>query len=220
MAERGGVLGVILAGGANRRFGSHKALARIGSETILQRTSRALAPAVARCVIVANEPGPYRNVGIDIRPDRLPGMGVLGGILTAVRWAEDEGHEAALVVGCDMPFLSSSLLVRLAEEADDTGVVVPASAGPRGFEPLCAAYGTGTGAAIRKALDSGHRAIVSFFDEVPVRIVDFETVRGLGDPARIFLNVNRPEDRDLAERLLNETPDGTTSPMDDRDEST
>jgi molybdopterin-guanine dinucleotide biosynthesis protein A len=220
MAERSRVLGVILAGGANRRFGSHKALARVGGETILERTSRALAPAVARSVIVANEPGPYRNAGIDIRPDRVPGMGVLGGILTAVCWAEEEGREAALVVGCDMPFLSPSLLLRLVEAAEESGVVVPASEGPRGFEPLCAAYGIGTGEAIRRRLDSGERAIVSFFDDVPLRILDFETVRGLGDPTRIFLNVNRPEDRDLAERLLDGSHEATPSPTDDRDEST
>ncbi|MCL7983186.1 MAG: NTP transferase domain-containing protein, partial [marine benthic group bacterium] len=92
MAERDKVLGVILAGGANRRFGSHKALARVGGETILERTIGALASAVGRCVIVANEPDPYRDAGLETRPDLMPGFGVLGGILTAVRWAEKEGQ--------------------------------------------------------------------------------------------------------------------------------
>jgi molybdopterin-guanine dinucleotide biosynthesis protein A len=207
MAGRSQVLGVILAGGANRRFGSHKALARIGGITILGRTLEALKAAAERCVIVANQPDPYRESGLEIRPDRTPGIGVLGGILTAVRWAEEEGREAAIVVGCDMPFLSPSLLATLVEEADPGGVVLPASEGPRGFEPLCASYGVGTGDAIQAALDAGERAIVSFFDEVPVRILDYEIIRGFGDPARIFLNVNRPEDRDRAERLL-------TGPMD------
>lgn len=220
MAKRSQVLGVILAGGANRRFGSHKALARIGGETILQRTVEALAPAVARCVIIANEPGPYRNLGLDIRPDLMPGRGVLGGILTAVHWAEEEGRAAALVVGCDMPFLSPTLLVRLVEETDAMGVVVPASEGPRGFEPLCASYGTDTGDAIRRSLDAGERAIVSFFDAVPVRILDFETVRGHGDPANIFLNVNRPEDRDRAERVAAGKPENAPVPMDSDHETT
>ncbi|MCL7961957.1 MAG: molybdenum cofactor guanylyltransferase [marine benthic group bacterium] len=219
MAERDEVLGVILAGGANRRFGSHKALARVGGETILERTIGALASAVGRCVIVANEPDPYRDAGLETRPDLMPGFGVLGGILTAVRWAEKEGQEAALVVGCDMPFLSPSLLLRLAQEADAASVVVPASEGPRGFEPLCASYGTETGDAIRRSLDAGERAIVSFFDEVPVRILDFETVRGFGDPASMFLNVNRPEDRDRAERFATRTPGNSPESMDGHHEA-
>ncbi|MCL7956928.1 MAG: molybdenum cofactor guanylyltransferase [marine benthic group bacterium] len=219
MAERDKVLGVILAGGANRRFGSHKALARVGGETILERTIGALASAVGRCVIVANEPDPYRDAGLETRPDLMPGFGVLGGILTAVRWAEKEGQEAALVVGCDMPFLSPSLLLRLAQEGDAASVVVPASEGPRGFEPLCASYGAETGDAIRRSLDAGERAIVSFFDEVPVRILDFETVRGFGDPASMFLNVNRPEDRDRAERFATRTPGNSPESMDGHHEA-
>jgi molybdopterin-guanine dinucleotide biosynthesis protein A len=206
-------LGVILAGGANRRYGSHKALARIGSRSILERTIDALVPAVRRTVIVANQPGPYRSVGLPIRPDLRPGLGVLGGILTAVRWAEEEGYEVALVLGCDMPFLPSALLRRIAEEADVKSVTLPASDGPRGFEPLCGAYGTGTGTEIERILESGKRAIVSIFESVPLRIVDFGIVSKFGDPATMFLNVNRPEDRERAERIAAGSGGTTTHGM-------
>ena len=184
MAPPNRLLGVILAGGANRRYGSHKALA-----------------AVQQAVIVANEPEPYRGCGAAVRPDVRPGLGVLGGILTAVRWAGEERCEAALVLGCDMPFLPTSLLKRIADEADAEGVTVPASDGRRGFEPLCAAYGTGTLGQIEAALDRGERAVISFFPHVPVHILDFDVVNRFGDPSRMFLNVNRPEDRERAERL-------------------
>ena len=201
MAPRSRLVGVILAGGANRRYGSHKALARIGDRTILERTIDALAPAVRQVVIVANEPDAYRGCGLAVRPDVRPGLGVLGGILTAVRWAEEERCEAALVLGCDMPLLPTSLLTRIAEEAGPEGVTAPASDGRRGFEPLCAAYGTGTQEQIEAALDRGERAVISFFPHVPVRILGFDVVNRFGDPSRMFLNVNRPEDRERAERL-------------------
>ena len=201
MAPRSRLLGVILAGGANRRYGSHKALARIGGRTILERTIDALAPTVRHVVIVANEPELYRGYGPEVRPDVRPGHGVLGGILTAVGWAAEERCEAALVLGCDMPFLPTSLLARIAEEAGPEGVTVPASDGRRGFEPLCAAYGIGTREQMEAALDRGERKVISFFPHVPVRILDFDTVNRFGDPSRMFLNVNRPEDRERAERL-------------------
>ncbi len=116
MASRDEIAGFVLAGGANRRYGSHKALARIGGRTILDRTLDALAPVVDRVGIVANEPEPYLDTGLPVRPDLLPGRGVLGGILTAVRWASDLGVESAVVLGCDMPFLPSELIGRIARE--------------------------------------------------------------------------------------------------------
>ena len=201
MAAREEVLGVILAGGANRRFGSHKALARIGDRTILDRTLDVLMPVVDRIGIVANEPEPYLQTGLPVRPDLKPGLGVLGGILTAVRWAADEGAETAIVLGCDMPFLPSPLLSRISRAATRNLVVLPASDGPRGFEPLCAAYGTATAEAIEGALERGDRAIVSFFGDVELLILDFDEVRSFGDPYRMFWNVNRPEDRAHAERM-------------------
>lgn len=209
MATPDRCLGVILAGGANRRYGSHKALARIGGRTILERTIDALAPAVERTVIVANEPELYHGSGLTVRPDIRPGLGVLGGILTAVRWAGEENCEAALVLGCDMPFLPSPLLARIVEAAGPDSVTLPASEGRRGFEPLCAAYGTGTRDAIEAALSRGERAVISFFPQVPVRILDFDIVHRFGDPGRMFLNVNRPEDRERAEILATGGP-GTT----------
>lgn len=201
MASRGEVMGVILAGGANRRYGSHKALARIGDRTILDRTVGVLSPVVSRVGIVANEPEPYLHLDLPVRPDLRPGLGVLGGILTAVRWAAEHGAESALILGCDMPFLSSRLLDRLAGDASRELVVLPASDGPRGFEPLCGAYGTATADAIDRALERGERAIVAFFGDVELRILDFDDVRSCGDPDRMFWNVNRPEDRVHAERL-------------------
>lgn len=201
MERREEVMGVILAGGANRRYGSHKALARIGDRTILDRTVEALSPIVDRITIVANEPGPYLHMGLHVRPDLQPGLGALGGILTAVQWASDDGLEAAIVLGCDMPFLPSELIGRIALEAARELVVLPASEGPRGFEPLCAAYGTATAPAIERALDRGDRAIVSFFGDVELRILDLDEVRSFGDPDRMFWNVNRPEDRERAERM-------------------
>ncbi len=201
MAGRADIAGFVLAGGANRRYGSHKALARIGGRTILDRTLEALAPIVNWIGIVANEPEPYADCGLPVRPDLLPGRGVLGGILTAVHWASELGMNAAIVTGCDMPFLPSPLIGRIARDADRNLVVLPASDGPRGFEPLCAGYGTGTAGAIESALDRGDRAIVSFFRDVEIRIVELDEVRSFGDPHRMFLNVNRLEDRQRAERM-------------------
>jgi molybdopterin-guanine dinucleotide biosynthesis protein A len=208
----GTLFGALLAGGENRRFGSHKALAPVGGRPILDRALEALAGATDRIGIVANEPGPYLAAGRPVRPDLRPGAGALGGILTAVRWAMEEGCEAAAVLACDMPFVPGALIRRLADEAGPGIVAAPASAGRRGLEPLCAVYGVGTAAAIEAALDRGDRAVVSFFDEVELRVLDADEVRRFGDPGRMFWNVNRPEDRATADDLAA----GTRQPGNER----
>lgn len=201
---RRGVLGVVLAGGASRRYGAPKALATVAGERIADRAIRAVRQAAGRVVLVANDAPTFAVLGLPMRPDARPGAGALGGILTAVLWAEEEGCVGALVAACDMPFLSAALLEELRRDPRPDEAVVPASDSRRGFEPLCACYGVGCRPAIERALDRGERAIISFFADVHVRTLSPETVARFGDPARLFYNVNTREDREQAERWARE----------------
>lgn len=200
MSERDGILGAVLAGGRSRRYGSPKALAQVGGVRLIERAVRAVAAAADRTVIVASEQEPYGYLGLPVRGDERPDAGPLGGIHAAVRWAWMDGFAAALVVACDMPFVPAGLLRELASHVGPAVVSVPASPGRRGLEPLCAAYGTECLAAIESALDRGDRSVISFFEAVDVRILPLEAVSRWGDPSRLFYNVNRPQDRQRAER--------------------
>jgi molybdopterin-guanine dinucleotide biosynthesis protein A len=197
-------LGVILAGGANTRYGAHKALVEVGGRRIIDRVRDALAHTTDRIVLVANDQDAYRDVGLAMRADARPGLGSLGGILTAVRWAEDEERRAALVVACDMPFVSGPLLRLLAERAGEAEVVVPESGGRRGVEPLCACYATSCAAAIEAALARDDRRVIAFYEDVRVLRLDANEVRRFGDPAMLFMNVNTPEERVRAESIESE----------------
>lgn len=201
MAARKRILAVLLAGGQNRRYGSHKALAKIGGLPMIDRGLSTLDQVCPEAVIVANDPEPYEYTGRPIRPDTRPGTGALGGILSALEWAADDGCEGALVLACDMPFVPPALLSELVRRAERDGVSIAESDGPRGLEPLCAVYGVGCLPEIRRALDRGERAVVSFFSDVPVRLLDPSAVKQFGRPEKMFFNVNRPDDRLLAEEL-------------------
>lgn len=200
------VLAVLLAGGGSTRYGSPKALAEVAGRSILDRGLETLDAVAGPAVIVANDPEPYAAAGREIRPDVRPGTGVLGGILTALEWAEELGCDAAVVLACDMPFVSPGLLRRLARDAGPRGVSLPESDGPRGMEPLCAVYGVECADAITRALDRGERAIISFFSDVEVRRLPLAEVRRFGDPDRLFFNVNRPDERRRAEQLAADAP--------------
>ena len=82
---------------------------------------------------------------------------------------------------------------------DDADVVVPESDSRRGIEPLCAFYGPACVAAIERRIASGDRRVIGFYDDVRVVRLPATAVAQFGDPALLFMNVNTPEERVLAE---------------------
>ena len=199
---RSDILGVVLAGGRSRRYGSDKAFAELGGVSLVHRAARTLLPLAGRVVVVANDLDRHSLEGKPVRPDLVSGIGPLGGLHTAIAWAAEEGLRGAVVLATDMPFVPTPLLEDLVSRLDLDAAVVPASHGPRGFEPLCAAYDVGCLPAIEAAIERGDRAVISFFPAVDLRILELARVSSYGDPDTMFFNVNRPEDHLRADALL------------------
>lgn len=202
---RRGSLGAILAGGASRRFGSPKALARVGGRTIVERVRGALAEVVDEVVVIANEPALFAELGLPARADDVAGLGALGGIVTALRWARERGRPGALCVACDMPFVAPALLRTLLDHAEGAAeAVVPESRGRRGVEPLCAWYPVRALGAAEAMAASGERALHLFLGRVRTTRIPLAEVERMGDPEVLFLNVNTVEDHRRAMELEDE----------------
>lgn len=196
--------GAILAGGRNTRFGSHKALAEVGGRPIIERIRESLERVTPDLILIANEPEEYAGVGLRQRPDQISGLGALGGIYSALKWAEEEGRPGILAVACDMPFLSVPLLERLVTGAKGVDIVVPESESRRGVEPLCAYYSTSCIPAIEAQLERGDRRVIGFYDGLEVRRIPIDEVRAIGELDIIFMNVNTPDEHARAEEIVDE----------------
>lgn len=99
------ILGVVLAGGLSRRFGSDKALAEIGGRTLISLAVDTLSGWCEHVVVVGRETAPAPTL-----PDwPRPGMGPLGGLAGALHLAADEGYEAVLSCGVDAALLPDDL---------------------------------------------------------------------------------------------------------------
>ena len=166
---------------------------------ILDRVVDALTDATGSApAIFANAPEAAGwRPGFAIVPDVVPGIGALGGILTAV-----ETLGSAVCVAWDMPFVPGALLRALAGGLASADVVIPESGGSRrGVEPLCAAYGPACGPAIRAALARGDPRAVGFHGDVRVSRWPTAQVLMYGDPDVLFFNINTPEDLQHAEAV-------------------
>jgi molybdopterin-guanine dinucleotide biosynthesis protein A len=106
-----------------------------------------------------------------------------------------------VTVAWDMPFVTVPLVRALAAGLEGADACLPASQGPRGLEPLCAAYGPACGPAIEAALDRGDLRAIGFHDRVKTGILSSTQVRQFGEPATLFFNVNTAEDLQEADRL-------------------
>ncbi|MDH4133037.1 MAG: molybdenum cofactor guanylyltransferase, partial [Gemmatimonadota bacterium] len=149
-------------------------------------------------LLVANAPDaaswrPELRLVRDVRP----GLGAVGGLLTAVI----EAPAPVVVVAWDMPFVTAPLLRALADGLDGADACLPGSDGPRGMEPLCAAYGPACAPAIEAAVAGGDRRAIGFHDRIRVGILSGGTLAAFGDPAVLFFNVNTPADGAEAEAL-------------------
>ena len=191
--------GVILAGGqATRYAGRPKGLERVGGVRIIGRVVVALRGATDALLLVANDPSAAEWLpGVPTAPDVRPGLGSLGGIYSALVRAGGP----VLVVAWDMPFVPTALLAALRSTGAETDAdaVVPESGSPRGLEPLCALYTPACVSPIERRLDAGDLRVVGFYDDVRLARLPVETVATFGDPTRIFLNVNSPDDLARAE---------------------
>jgi molybdenum cofactor guanylyltransferase len=195
---------VIQAGGQSSRMGQNKALMPFLGRPLIERMFNRLAPLAQEILVVTNDPTGLEFLGLPLLPDLVPGKGVLGGLYTAVEAAR---QPRVAVVACDMPFASPALFSEQLRILDGEGVdvVIPTSGGSAaslGLEPLHAVYRRDTCLpAIRAAIEADRRKLISWFDDVRVRVMEIDEVRHFDPDLRAFLNVNTPEEFAHAESM-------------------
>lgn len=169
----------------------------MGGTRILDRLVAAFVTALGTApLLIANDPeAPTWRRDLHVVRDIREGLGALGGLLTAALSAP----APVVCVAWDMPFISPGLIEALARGLPGNDAFLPASGGPRGLEPLAAAYGPACVPAMEAALDSGDLRAVGFHDRVKVGILSVQRVRTIGEPDHLFFNVNTAADLEEAE---------------------
>jgi molybdenum cofactor guanylyltransferase len=192
--------GAILAGGASRRMGRDKALLLLDGSSMLERVFESMAPLTPRIRIMGRSLGLETRQGlIPAVPDRRPGLGPLSGIHTALLTASAEW---VLVVACDLPFVTTRFLRALvAARSPQVEAVAPRPAS--GTVPVCALYRTSCVPALEERLRIGRLGARDFVDSLSARFFDEAEISRIDPDGRCLLNVNTPEDYEMAARSSN-----------------
>ena len=140
-----------------------------------------------------------RERAIPLLPDRVAGLGPLGGLATAL---EDAGSEATvLLLAVDLPYLTKALLLRLLSVHWRVGsdLTLPLDAEGRP-QPLTACYEGRLAPLVGQLLARGERRLRALHSELETLspscccTIPYSAFSDLSGAERLFLNCNRQED--------------------------
>ena len=185
------ISGVILAGGASKRFGGkNKSKISIGGRTIMSRMIVVMEEIFDEIIIVTNSPEEYVDFNKHkIVRDQILKAGPLGGIHAAM---ETSSKDAVFVFAGDMPFISKKIItdqINKYTEGEFEALV------PRintFIEPLQAIYNNSAceflNALLRSNDNHAVRDFLSNLDTHYMQLEDSEETR------LAFTNINTPHD--------------------------
>lgn len=180
----------ILAGGQSRRMGRDKSQLQIENQTFTERIARVLKE-LTNSVTLVNPRQPQRD--FPTVSDVYPNWGALGGLHAALAACK---REWAIVVACDLPFVTARLFNYLTSLRDTHEAVVPLQPDERP-QPLCALYRVEP--CLPRAtelIETGHRRPLDLLELVNTRWVPFTELTKLDQAEKFFVNINTPEDYD------------------------
>jgi molybdopterin-guanine dinucleotide biosynthesis protein A len=197
------LVGLLLAGGQSRRMGGgDKALRELGGVPLLARVIERLRPQVDALVLNANgDPARFAAFDLPVVADSVPDFaGPLAGALAGLDWAAAHRPDCPFVlsVATDAPFLPRDLAARLVAAVTEAGADLACAASGGRAHPVFGLWPVRLRDDLRRAVvaegvrkvdrwTARHRLVTASFADRPV------------DP---FFNANRPEDLEIAARLL------------------
>jgi molybdopterin-guanine dinucleotide biosynthesis protein A len=174
-ATPGAFVAVVLAGGMSRRMGVDKAFVDVGGAPLVSRVAAAVRAAGAADVVAVGGDGPRLvTAGLRFVPDRWPGEGPLGGLVTALAAVaadrtDPTSDDLVFVTACDHPALDPALPGALRAALDGAPgalAAIPVVGGRR--QVLAALYRTAAGPLLEQRFIAGARSVQTALDGVPV----------------------------------------------------
>lgn len=174
---------IVLVGGRSRRFGRDKLREPVQGCWLVDHPIRALREVFGPRVAVVGECHPEVAARADmVIPDRYPGVGPIGGILSALEHTQG----SVFVLPGDLPRVSGGDLLAIlgvATRCPEAWAVLSRTDAP---EPCVGLYRLVASGSLRDRMLSGRMAI---YDAIPP-----DQVVWVPMPASSLLNLNKPED--------------------------
>ncbi|MFD0988190.1 molybdenum cofactor guanylyltransferase MobA [Methyloligella solikamskensis] len=198
------VAGLLLAGGRSSRFGEDKAFATLNGTPLINRAVARLGPQVARLAINSNsDPAGFAETGLPVIADPIANYaGPLAGVLAGMIWLRKTAPEIPLLVtaAVDTPFFPENLVESLMTQSGGLSLTMAASESDT--HPTFALWPVGLEQDLADYLERGGRKLHDWMGRQEAGICFFPAAEIAGELVDPFFNINRPDQREAAEALL------------------
>jgi molybdenum cofactor guanylyltransferase len=168
-------------------MGTDKSQLLLEDQTFVERIAATLLTVTDSIRLV----GGRENSNLSTVADVYPKWGALGGLHAALSACR---RDWAIVVACDLPFVTSELFRSLASQRGDHDAVVPMQPDGRP-QPLAALYRIDPCAQrATELIEGGRRRPLDLLESVNTRWVDFAEIANLDQAQTFFVNINTPDD--------------------------
>lgn len=172
--------GFVLAGGESRRMGRDKAALRWKDCSLLDHM----------VLLLSTVADAVRIVGRDELPDRVPGQGPLGGILTAL---EATDSDANLFLAVDLPLLTPGFL-RVFHSRFLASSKPLLACRVAGEFPLCLGIRRNLVTDVARRVARRKLGVRNFIVDSDPEILEQNELLAMGFKPSIFANINEPQD--------------------------
>ena len=169
MSSEKDITGIVLAGGKSRRMGRDKALIVLKNRTFLEHVVFALKPMVDDIFIVSDNPD-HQIENFYRVPDMIMDAGPIAGIYTGLIHSKSQNN---IVLSCDVPLISSSVLEILLDNNEDCYDIVQLK-DQENYYPLIALYKKRIAPYFLTLLNKGERKLMRAFRGLNVKTICIE----------------------------------------------
>lgn len=184
MIAKKNITGIILSGGKSSRMGTDKGFLLYEEKPLIQYSINALKPIVSEIIIVSNNPD-YDIFELKRINDIFENAGPLAGIYSGLKAAKTEYN---LVLSCDIPLISSEILMKLIEAVDKVSEVIQIESEGKTM-PLIALYKKQCEPTFLKLLNAGELKLQYAINQCKAKTIILNTEDEL-----FTININTPEE--------------------------
>ena len=173
MKKKSTITGIILAGGKSSRMGEDKGFLKLNGKTFMSSIIAALKPIVGEIIIVSNN-SEYDVFNLKRVADSMEDSGPLAGLYSGLLHSETENN---IVLSCDVPLISSSVLKKLLEGAPSEAEVIQFESEGKTM-PLVAMYKKKCRHHFLKLLQTNERRLSFAIDQLDVKTITLDSELG------------------------------------------
>ncbi len=195
------ILGVVLAGGKSRRFGSDKSSVKLGDKSLIEHTISKIENNFKEILIITNNENIiFNNNNVFLINDIIKGyLGPLVGVLTAMDWVKKnkKNYNWIATFPCDTPFFDQSVIETIIKYPQKSNKKLFFLKSGNKRHNIFGLWSMELKDILLKDINNGYRKVEEWANKVGSEIIEINSKNDNN-----FLNINTKEDLEKAKKKI------------------